>query len=153
MPFVMASVFQLILESQDNQLDQIGNSVGVLKHISHHIGSELDEQNVYTLNCDIVYLVECGHCGCYCRWHVHSSLTIITIRISGMYSVGRVIVIADDERYVWLPTCRHSSLGTLATGMPGMYSIGRVIVIGYHHFSGLIGVFLWILYSYSNDYY
>lgn len=37
--------FQLIIRDQDEQLDMIGTSVGVLKNMSHQIGSELEEQN------------------------------------------------------------------------------------------------------------
>ena len=32
---------------QDDQLDMIGTSVGVLKNMSHQIGNELDEQAVW----------------------------------------------------------------------------------------------------------
>ena len=38
--------FQLIIKDQDEHLDKIGSSVGVLKNMSHQIGNELDEQNV-----------------------------------------------------------------------------------------------------------
>ena len=37
---------QLILESQDDQIVKVADSVGVLKHMSHSIGNELDEQAV-----------------------------------------------------------------------------------------------------------
>jgi len=37
---------QMIIKSQDDQLDMIGSSVKVLKDMSHHIGNELDEQSV-----------------------------------------------------------------------------------------------------------
>ncbi|XP_052790798.1 syntaxin-6-like [Mya arenaria] len=36
---------QLIIKGQDEQLDMIGSSVGVLKNMSHQIGNELEEQN------------------------------------------------------------------------------------------------------------
>jgi len=36
---------QLIIKGQDEQLDKIGTSVGVLKNMSHQIGNELEEQN------------------------------------------------------------------------------------------------------------
>lgn len=36
---------QLIIRDQDDQLDMIGSSVGVLKNMSHQIGNELEEQN------------------------------------------------------------------------------------------------------------
>ncbi|KAL4219238.1 Syntaxin-6 [Mactra antiquata] len=36
---------QLIIKDQDEQLDMIGSSVGVLKNMSHQIGNELEEQN------------------------------------------------------------------------------------------------------------
>ena len=35
-----------MMESQDDQLDRIHSSVGVLKNVSSQIGSELDEQQV-----------------------------------------------------------------------------------------------------------
>ncbi|XP_070176413.1 syntaxin-6-like [Littorina saxatilis] len=37
---------QLLIRSQDDQLDMIGSSVGVLKNMSHQIGNELEDQNV-----------------------------------------------------------------------------------------------------------
>ncbi|XP_060066079.1 syntaxin-6-like [Ylistrum balloti] len=37
---------QLLIESQDDQLEKIGTSVGVLKNMSHQIGNELEEQNI-----------------------------------------------------------------------------------------------------------
>ncbi|XP_028407811.1 syntaxin-6-like [Dendronephthya gigantea] len=37
---------QLIMESQDDQIQLVGHSVGVLKNMSQRIGDELDEQNV-----------------------------------------------------------------------------------------------------------
>lgn len=37
---------QMIIRSQDDQLDMIGSSVGVLKNMSHQIGNELEEQNL-----------------------------------------------------------------------------------------------------------
>ncbi|KAI8518469.1 Syntaxin-6 [Branchiostoma belcheri] len=37
---------QLIVEAQDDQLDMVSGSVGVLKNMSHQIGNELDEQAV-----------------------------------------------------------------------------------------------------------
>jgi len=37
---------QLMISHQDDQLDMIGTSVGVLKNASHQIGNELDEQAV-----------------------------------------------------------------------------------------------------------
>lgn len=37
---------QMLISNQDDQLDMIGASVGVLKNMSHQIGNELDEQNV-----------------------------------------------------------------------------------------------------------
>lgn len=37
---------QLLIQSQDDQLDMIGSSVGVLKNMSHQIGNELEDQNV-----------------------------------------------------------------------------------------------------------
>ncbi|KAL8566633.1 hypothetical protein ACOMHN_049774 [Nucella lapillus] len=37
---------QLLLTAQDDHLDMIGSSVGVLKNMSHHIGNELEDQNV-----------------------------------------------------------------------------------------------------------
>ncbi|XP_066294904.1 syntaxin-6-like isoform X4 [Branchiostoma lanceolatum] len=37
---------QLIVESQDDQLEMVSGSVGVLKNMSHQIGNELDEQAV-----------------------------------------------------------------------------------------------------------
>ncbi|KAL3870279.1 hypothetical protein ACJMK2_038356 [Sinanodonta woodiana] len=36
----------LVIKSQDEQLDLIGNSVGVLKNMSHQIGNELEDQNI-----------------------------------------------------------------------------------------------------------
>ncbi|XP_076436254.1 syntaxin-6-like [Babylonia areolata] len=36
---------QSLMAAQDDQLDMIGTSVGVLKNMSHHIGNELEEQN------------------------------------------------------------------------------------------------------------
>jgi syntaxin 6 len=36
----------MIIKSQDEQLDMIGSSVGVLKNMSHQIGNELEEQNL-----------------------------------------------------------------------------------------------------------
>lgn len=36
---------KLIIQEQDENLDLIGNSVGVLKNMSHQIGNELEEQN------------------------------------------------------------------------------------------------------------
>lgn len=39
-------VLQLLLRSQDEQLDMIGSSVGVLKNMSQQIGSELEDQNM-----------------------------------------------------------------------------------------------------------
>ena len=35
-----------MLESQDDQLELIGSSVGVLKSVSQQVGHELDEQAV-----------------------------------------------------------------------------------------------------------
>ncbi|XP_014784935.1 syntaxin-6 isoform X1 [Octopus bimaculoides] len=37
---------QMLINNQDDQLDMIGASVGVLKNMSHQIGNELDDQNV-----------------------------------------------------------------------------------------------------------
>lgn len=37
---------QLMISNQDEQIDNIGNSVGVLKNMSQQIGNELDEQAV-----------------------------------------------------------------------------------------------------------
>lgn len=37
---------KLIIKDQDDQLDKIGTSVGVLKNMSHQIGNELEEQNI-----------------------------------------------------------------------------------------------------------
>ncbi|BFZ20441.1 hypothetical protein BsWGS_23479 [Bradybaena similaris] len=37
---------KLLLRSQDEQLDMIGSSVGVLKNMSQQIGSELEDQNI-----------------------------------------------------------------------------------------------------------
>ncbi|KAK3088213.1 hypothetical protein FSP39_016229 [Pinctada imbricata] len=37
---------QTIIRQQDEQLDLIGGSVGALKHMSHAIGNELEEQNL-----------------------------------------------------------------------------------------------------------
>ncbi|XP_022325617.1 syntaxin-6-like [Crassostrea virginica] len=37
---------QTLIRSQDDQLDMIGSSVGVLKNMSHQIGNELEEQNL-----------------------------------------------------------------------------------------------------------
>lgn len=34
------------MESQDDQIDRVADSVGVLKNMSHSIGNELDEQAV-----------------------------------------------------------------------------------------------------------
>jgi len=39
-------MWQLIIKSQDDQLDTIGSSVKVLKNMSHNISNELDEQSV-----------------------------------------------------------------------------------------------------------
>ena len=39
-------ILQLIMESQDDQIDRVADSVGVLKNMSHSIGNELDEQAV-----------------------------------------------------------------------------------------------------------
>nr|KAG5699861.1 hypothetical protein BaRGS_034635 [Batillaria attramentaria] len=36
----------LLMTAQDDHLDMIGSSVGVLKNMSHHIGNELEDQNV-----------------------------------------------------------------------------------------------------------
>ena len=41
---------QKILQSQDDTLDKLRNSVGNLKSISHQIGTEVDEHAVYALN-------------------------------------------------------------------------------------------------------
>ncbi|KAJ8299879.1 hypothetical protein KUTeg_021398 [Tegillarca granosa] len=41
-----SSVRQVIVKTQDEHLDLIGSSVGVLKNMSQNIGNELDEQNV-----------------------------------------------------------------------------------------------------------
>ncbi|CAH1785434.1 unnamed protein product [Owenia fusiformis] len=35
---------QMLIRSQDDQIDQMGASVTVLKNVSHHIGNELDDQ-------------------------------------------------------------------------------------------------------------
>ena len=35
-----------MIEGQDDQINMIGTSVGVLKNMSHQIGNELDEQAV-----------------------------------------------------------------------------------------------------------
>ena len=35
-----------MMEGQDDQLELIGDSVGVLKNVSHQIGQEMDEQAV-----------------------------------------------------------------------------------------------------------
>lgn len=37
---------QLMISNQDEQIDMIGTSVGVLKNMSHQIGNEMDEQAV-----------------------------------------------------------------------------------------------------------
>ncbi|KAL5011660.1 hypothetical protein ScPMuIL_010211 [Solemya velum] len=37
---------QSLIKSQDDQLDNIGNTVGTLKNMSHQIGSELDDHTV-----------------------------------------------------------------------------------------------------------
>ncbi|XP_067662610.1 syntaxin-6-like isoform X2 [Haliotis asinina] len=37
---------QLLMRSQDEQLDKIGSSVGILKNMSQQIGSELEDQNL-----------------------------------------------------------------------------------------------------------
>ena len=34
------------MEAQDDELDRVSGSVGVLKHMGHAIGGELDEQAV-----------------------------------------------------------------------------------------------------------
>ncbi|XP_018116468.1 syntaxin-6 isoform X2 [Xenopus laevis] len=39
---------QLIMEQQDEQLELVSGSIGVLKNMSHRIGNELDEQSVST---------------------------------------------------------------------------------------------------------
>ena len=39
-------LFQFMIDSQDDQLELIGSSVGVLKNVSHQIGQEMDEQAV-----------------------------------------------------------------------------------------------------------
>ena len=39
-------LFQLMIEGQDDQINMIGTSVGVLKNMSQQIGNELDEQAV-----------------------------------------------------------------------------------------------------------
>ena len=39
-------LFQLMIEGQDDQINMIGISVGVLKNMSQQIGNELDEQAV-----------------------------------------------------------------------------------------------------------
>jgi len=43
MPLIL---LQLMVKTQDDQLDKIGSSVRVLKDMSHQIGNELDEQSV-----------------------------------------------------------------------------------------------------------
>lgn len=35
-----------MISNQDEQIDMIGTSVGVLKNMSHQIGNEMDEQAV-----------------------------------------------------------------------------------------------------------
>lgn len=42
-------MFQLLIRAQDDQLDMIGSSVGVLKTMSQHIGNELEDQNAWVL--------------------------------------------------------------------------------------------------------
>ncbi|XP_071510647.1 syntaxin-6-like [Diadema antillarum] len=37
---------QIIMEAQDDQIDRVADSVGILKNMSHTIGKELDEQAV-----------------------------------------------------------------------------------------------------------
>lgn len=39
-------VYQLIAEQQDEQLDLVSGTIGVLKNMSERIGMELDEQAV-----------------------------------------------------------------------------------------------------------
>ena len=39
-------VFQLISEQQDEQLELVSGTIGVLKNMSERIGMELDEQSV-----------------------------------------------------------------------------------------------------------
>eukprot|EP00058_Branchiostoma_floridae_P007050 XP_002592538.1 hypothetical protein BRAFLDRAFT_113843 [Branchiostoma floridae] len=48
---------QLIVESQDDQLEMVSGSVGVLKNMSHQIGNELDEQAVYPSNYLIILYI------------------------------------------------------------------------------------------------
>ena len=43
---MLAYFFQLLMESQDDQIQMVGQSVGVLKTMSRRIGDELDEQNL-----------------------------------------------------------------------------------------------------------
>ena len=42
----MFNAFQLMMRAQDEQLDNMGASVGALKNISQQVGNELDEQAV-----------------------------------------------------------------------------------------------------------
>ena len=37
---------KLLMQSQDDQLEMVGHSVGVLKNMGKKIGDEIDEQNV-----------------------------------------------------------------------------------------------------------
>ena len=42
-------MFQLMIQAQDEQIDLVGASVGVLKNMSQQISGELDEQAVYVI--------------------------------------------------------------------------------------------------------
>ena len=42
-----ACVCQLMAEQQDDQLELVSGTIGVLKNMSERIGMELDEQTVY----------------------------------------------------------------------------------------------------------
>ena len=44
---VWLDMLQLMIEGQDDQLELIGNSAGVLKNMSQQVGNELDEQAVW----------------------------------------------------------------------------------------------------------
>ena len=38
--------FKLMIQAQDDQLDMVGHSVGVLKTMGKRIGDEIEEQNL-----------------------------------------------------------------------------------------------------------
>jgi len=71
---------QLIMRAQDENLEQIGDSVHVLKDMSHRIGSELDEQ--------AIMLDDLGHG----MEHTHSRIDTV------MKKLAKVTRMSNDKR-------------------------------------------------------